>query len=157
MPVGHQQVSDTSTTNTTTVGTSPTGTRTTTSTPMVMIRTDCTKITSQPHAAAAATTPGRLLAVVVLDEVQLDLAGGRHVAKLFVERRNGRGAARRRRVEVLLPVVDPFAQHLVQRLQGRHLGVEVGASGAVVVVVVVVIQRRVVAVLMGGRIQRRSP
>lgn len=120
VPIG--QASDTTTIAT--IGTTATGTCTTTSTSaMVMIRTDCTKVTGQPQA-------GRLLAVVVLaDEVQLDLAGRRrrHVPELFVERRNGRGPTRRR-VEVLLPVVDPFAQHLVQRLKGRHLGVEVGAG-----------------------------
>lgn len=105
-----------------------------------MARTDYTKITGQRQARG-------LLAVVVLDEVQLDLAGRRHVPELFVERRHRRGAPRRR-VEVLFPVVDPLAQHLVQRLKGRHLGVEVGASGTVVVVV----QRRVVAtVLIRGR------
>lgn len=107
---------------------------------MVMARTDCTKITGQRQARG-------LLAVVVLDEVQLDLAGRRHVPELFVERRYRRGAPRRR-VEVLFPVVDPLAQHLVQRLKGRHLRVEVGASGTVVVVV----QRRAVAtVLIRGR------
>lgn len=122
VPIG--QVSDTTTIAT--IGTSATGTCTSTSattSAMMMIRTDCTKITGQPQA-------GRLLAVVALvDEVQLDFAGRRrrHVPELFVERRNGRGPAGRR-VEVLLPVVDPFAQHLVQRLKGRHLGVEVGAG-----------------------------
>lgn len=137
VPIGHEQIA-----HTTTIASVGTTTGTCTATSAVVIRTDCTKITDQ--------STGGLLAVAALDEVQLDLAGRgrRHVPELFVERRNGRRTSGRR-VEVLLPVVDPLAQHLVQRLKGRHLRVEVGTGGAVVVVVVV--HRRVVTVLIGGR------